>query len=341
MNSVIHHDPLSAPHLLVNRLSPSRSGTTSPCWLHRQLQLWRVTTDMPCSTVDQLNVPTMSGRKRKASEEPDHDRMSTSPSASPSVPSRALPSSSTHRSIKRTRTGNAVGRPLPLPRLLQTLSAEEMRQLLQNVCDQHPELQQEIVTKAPRPDINSTLAVLRQYEDDFREAFPLGNRPTSDYAYNRVRQHLVQLIDALRDFTPSYLPPQETQTGQSFAFLDAVTNMLHRLPDWDTYQHQRHKNDAYDELSKAWAAVIKEAAKRAGGFHMQLGGWDQKLLEHNQRSGGKFQEAVNELHTDLGFMQAGVGQPGVAGVSDERLNIRQQLFGGSFGQSLGVGPGRW
>ena len=218
-----------------------------------------------------------------------------------------------------------------------------MRQLLQNVCDQHPELQQEIVTKAPRPSIESTLSVLSKYEDDFREAFPLGNRPTSDYTYNRVRQHLLQLIDALRDFTPHFLPPQETQTALSFTYLDAVTNIIHRLPDWDTFQHQRYKNEAYDEIAKAWALVIREAAKRAGGFHLQFGGWDQKLVEHNQKSGGKMEEAVNELNAGFVFMQAGAGQPAVAGVSEERLNIRQQLFSGSFGQQqqLGVGPGRW
>ncbi|KAK3722695.1 Tethering factor for nuclear proteasome sts1 [Vermiconidia calcicola] len=308
-------DPLSAPHLLYNRLSPSR--------------------------LDPYNLQNMSGpRKRKASEEPDDERME---SPSPSVPNRTLPSSSTYRSIKRTRTGNATGRPLPLPRLLQTLSADEMRQLLQNVCDQHPELQQEIVTKAPRPSIESTLSVLSKYEDDFRAAFPLGNRPTSDYTYNRVRQHLLQLMDALRDFTPHFLPPQETQTALSFTYLDAVTNMIHRLPDWDTFQHQRYKNEAYDEIAKAWALVIREAAKRAGGFHLQFGGWDQKLVEHNQKSGGKMAEAVNELNAGLGFMQAGAAQPTVAGMSEERMNIRQQLFSGSFGQQqqLGVGPGRW
>lgn len=331
---------MSAPHLLVNNFSPSPPGT-SPAASSYRLETLRSCEDNQanhrCYLADPFNSQSMSGRKRKASEEPDNDRMSTSPS--PSVANRALPSSSTYRSIKRTRTGNAVGRPLPLPRLLQTLSGDELRQLVQNICDQHPELQREIVTKAPRPSIESALSVLSKYEDDFRAAFPLGNRPTSDYTYNRVRQHLVQLIEALKDFTPHFLPPQETQMAISFDYLDGATSMVHRLPDWDTYQHQRYKNDAYDELSKAWALVIREAAKRAGGFHLQLRGWDQKLREHNQRSGGKLEEALSELNTGLGFMQTGAGQSPVPGVSDERLNLRQQLFAGSYGQQLGVGPG--
>ncbi|KXT17032.1 hypothetical protein AC579_4354 [Pseudocercospora musae] len=308
---------LSAPHLLArSRFSPSR---------------------------DSFNTPPhnmSSSRKRKASEEPDNDRMSTSPSASPSIPGRALPHA---RSIKRTRTGAAQGRPLALPRLLETLSADQMRQLLQNVCDQHPELQHEIVTKAPRPSVESTLQVLSKYEDAFRQSFPLGNRPTSDYAYNRVRQHLSQLIDAVREYTPHFLPPHETQDGPSLAYLDSVTDMIHRLPDWDTFQYQRHKNEAYDEIAKAWALVIREAAKRAGGFHLQFGGWDRKLVEHNQRSGGKMEEAVNELKAALGFIQpASSTATTTPGISEERASIRQQLFGGTYGQpgpppQLGIG----
>lgn len=330
MNTVIPTDPLSAPHLLFNRLSPTRSG--------RKMLPFRAHTCHSADTrigVDPFSPHSMSGRKRKASEEPEHDRMSTSPSASPSISNRTLAGL---RGAKRTRTGSAGGRPLPLPRLLETLSADEMRRLLQNVCEQHPELHEEIVSKAPRPSIEATLSVLARYEEDFRKAFPLGNRPTSDYTYNRVRQHLVQLIDALREYTPHFLPPQETQTTLSLTYLDAATNVVHRLPDWDTYQHQRHKSDAYDEISKAWALVIQEAAKRAGGFHLQFGGWDQKLVEHNQKSGGRLDEAVNELRSALGFARTDTAPPGV---SDERLNIRQQLFSGSYGQELGVSSYRW
>lgn len=282
-----------------------------------------------------------SGRKRKASEEPDQDRMSTSPAASPSLANRPLPHAAASRSTKRTRTGNIVGRPLPLPRLLETLSAEQMRHLLQNVADQHPELRQEIVTTAPRPSIDSTLSVLRKYESDFREAFPLGNRPTSEYAYNRVRQHLLQLLDALRDYTPHFLPPQESQTITSLNYLDAVTQIIHRLPDWDNYQQQRQKNEAYDEISKAWALVIREAAKRAGGFHLQFGGWDRKLVEHDQKSGGRLEEAVTELKVALGFVQGGQEGQAPPGVSDERINIRQQLLSGAFGQNVGVSHMGW
>jgi protein Cut8 len=292
-----------------------------------------------------------SNRKRKASEEPsDNERMSTSPSVSPSISGRLLPHP-LHRNIKRTRTGTgAVGTPLALPRLLETLSADSMRELLQNICDRHPSLQSEIASMAPRPSVDSALTVLSRYEQSFREAFPLGNRHTSDYAYNRVRTHLLALIDAVREFTPHFLPPHETQDSLSLAYLDAVTHMIHRLPDWDTFQHRRHKNEAYDEIAQAWASVLRAAAKRAGGFHLSFGGWDQKLLDHSRSSAGKMEAAAQELKLAQGLhhhMAAGQGMntssssSADASVGDERASIRQQLFSGTYGHGLGVGQGRW
>ena len=352
MSTVIPNNPLAAPHLFQDpRLQPSRSGKPAPLPAHNHNHTlfagFGLCLNSKSNThaTDALQHNNMSGRKRKADDELDNESMSTSPS--PSIQNRGLPAHTTQRNIKRTRTHTSAGRPLPLPRLLQTLSADELRNLVQNICNERPDIRETIVTKAPRPSVDSTLSVLAKYEQDLRDAFPLGNRHTSDYAYNRVRQNLLQLIEALRDYTPYYLPPQETQTGLSLTYLDAVTNMIHRLPDWDTYQHQRHKNEAYDEIGRAWALVIREAAKTAGGFRLQLGNWDQKLVEHNQKSSGRMSEAVNELQAATGYMQSTAGAQAVSqqqplSAMDQRAAIRQQLLSGTYGvPELGVGHGQW
>lgn len=285
----------------------------------------------------------MSGRKRKERDDDPDERMSASPTASPSLSARPPPHAFNSRSIKRTRTAVAAGRPLDLPRLLETLSADDMRNLLQNICDQNPMIAHEVVTKAPRPSIESTLSVLQKYESAFKQAFPFGNRPSSDYTYNRVRQALLQLLEALKDFTPHFLPPNETQPTVSLAYLDAVTQMIHGIPDWDTFAHNRPKNEAYEELAQAWTLAIQEGAKRGGGFHLQYGGWDQKLLKHNEQSGGKLQDAVNEVQAGVGWgsTPSGPAQASSSSVTDERAAIRQQILSGTYGQDLSVGVGRW
>lgn len=276
----------------------------------------------------------MSGRKRKADDDGSDDRMSASPSTSTTELPRQPP-----RHMKRMRT-NISGRPLPLPRLLETLSADEMRNLLQSICQRHPDIGNEVVTTAPRPSIQSTLEVLAKYESAFQAAFPFGGRSSSDYAYNRVRQQLIELLDSLKDFTPHFLPPNEQQPATSLAFLDGATEIIHRLPNWDTYQHNRHKEEAYEEMAKAWAIVIREAAKKAGGIQLQYGGWDQKLAKHNDVSGGKMQEAVNELRGGLGWMGAEASTTPASGPEDA-MSIRQQLLSGNYGMGTSAGIGAW
>lgn len=281
----------------------------------------------------------MSSRKRKADDEGSggdgDERMSTSPSNSPAITPRALPRPST----KRMRT-NVTGRPLGLSRLLETLGEEDMRNILRSICDRHPEVGAEVVSTAPTPSVSSTLGVLNNYESNFRASFPFGGRSSSDYAYNRVRQALVELLEALKDFTPHFLPPNESQAATSLSYLDGATEIIHRLPDWDTFQHNRHKQDAYEEMAKAWASVIREAAKRAGGIQLQYGGWDQKLSKHNEVSGGKMQEAINELRGSLGWMGGETASPSSGGTADS-MSIRQQLLNGTFGMGAPVRVGPW
>jgi protein Cut8 len=278
----------------------------------------------------------MSGRKRKADDDggSSDDRMSASPSISVAELPRQPP-----RHMKRMRT-NLSGRALPLPRLLETLSADEMRNLLQSICQRHPDIGNEVVSTAPRPSIQSTLEVLSKYESAFIAAFPFGGRSSSDYAYNRVRQQLIELLESLKDFTPHFLPPNEQQPATSLAFLDGATDIIHRLPNWDTYQHNRHKEEAYEEMAKAWAIVIREAAKKAGGIQLQYGGWDQKIAKHNEVSGGKMLEAVNELRGGLGWMGTDAPTHPTSGPEDA-MSIRQQLLSGNYGMGTSAGIGAW
>lgn len=274
------------------------------------------------------------GRKRKAEDDNlhnDHDtRMSASPSHSP-------PSSRSSRTVKKVRP-NITGRPLSVPRLLETLDTDSLRSVLRSLCDQHPEMVAEVVNISPRPTVASALEVLGRYYSAFRSSFPLGSNPSSDYAYNRVRQRLADLLDALNDFTPQFLPPNELQTSTSLSFLDGATDIINRIPEWDSPQNNVNRDAAYEELSKAWALVIKEAARRGGGIQLRHGDWDHKIAKHNQASGGKLHDAVNELNSSLSWMTGDVSffRPGA-----DRSTVRSQLLNGTYGPGLPLKVGPW
>lgn len=272
----------------------------------------------------------MATRKRKADEDGLDESMSISPQASPAFAPRTIA-----RPAKKVRANEVAGRPITLPRLLETLDADSLRSVLQTICERHPEIGSEVVASAPRPSVLAAVDVLSKYQDKLREAFPFGGNAGSDYAYNRVKQQLTNLIDALTDFTPHYLPPNETSTNTSLTYLDSATKVIHDLPEWDSQSHKYHKDNAYDEISRAWALVITEASKRGGGFHLHSGEWDQKLQRHNNQSGGRMQVAVNSLGSNLGWM---------GGMGSGDNSIRAQLFNGTYGtggNTLPVQVGPW
>ncbi|AEO63504.1 uncharacterized protein THITE_2108869 [Thermothielavioides terrestris NRRL 8126] len=276
----------------------------------------------------------MTSRKRKADD--DHDEMSVSPVNSPATSSRQLA-----RPSKKVRGGSDIaGRHLSLPRLLETLDNAQLRTVLQKICERHADIGQEVVESAPRPSVASVLQVLGDYQEKLRAAVPFG-QSSSDYTYFRVKQPLAALVDAISDFTPQFLPPVEQQTNISLQYLDAATKVIHDLPEWESQQYRHHKDNAYDEISGAWALVITEAAKRGGGFALHTGGWDQRLAKHNQQSGGKLERAMGAMVTEVGWIGTGSNAPppppSSSGLSDPN-SILNQLINGTYGSPVRVGP---
>ncbi|KAJ9156338.1 Cut8-domain-containing protein [Pleurostoma richardsiae] len=271
---------------------------------------------------------SMSSRKRKNEDE---DEMSVSPQGSPSISTRQLA-----RPSKKIRsTTDVSGRPLSLPRLLETLDNSQLRTVLQTICERHRDIGQEVVNGAPRPSVGSALHVLEEYQEKLRAAFPYGES-SSDYTYYRVKQPLAALVDAISDFTPQFLPPVENQATVSLQYLDAATKIIHSLPDWDSHSYRHHKENAYDEIARAWALVITEAAKRGGGFILHTGGWDQALEKHNQQSQGRLEPAITAMASNVGWM----GSNPNAGPSNSsgQNSILDQLTNGTYGSPVRVGP---
>ncbi|KAK6069092.1 hypothetical protein SCUP234_10882 [Seiridium cupressi] len=270
-----------------------------------------------------------SNRKRKADDDVD---MSVSPSSSPAIQNRQLV-----RPSKKIRSNDIAGRPLPLPRLLETLDAASLRNVLQQICERQPEIGQEVVKSAPRPSVASAFQVLEEYQDKLRAAFPYGET-SSDYAYYRVKSPLVNLLDALADFTPQYLPPNEQQANISLQYLDGATKVIHGLPDWESQGYRHHKENAYDEISRAWALVINEAAKKGGGFVLHSGGWDQILTKHNQQSGGRLGSAMSAMATNVGWVGGGPNGSGAPASQQQQTSVLDDILSGAYGSPVRVGP---
>ncbi|KAI1737512.1 hypothetical protein F4680DRAFT_460336 [Xylaria scruposa] len=279
----------------------------------------------PTRSMSSFHNVSSSNRKRKADDE---DEMSVSPSSSPAVQSRQLV-----RPSKRPRASEPTGRPLTLPRLLETLDITQLRTVLQTICERQPEIGEEVVKGAPRPSVECVLQVLADYQNRLQAAFPYGGSG-SDYTYFRVKQPLVALLDAIADFMPQYLPPNEPQAAVSLNFLDGATKLIHHLPDWESHGYRYHKENAYDEISKAWALVITEASKKGAGFVLHSDGWDRTLAKHDQQSGGRLQTAMSAMASNVGWVG---GSPNGGGASSSSASILDQLMAGNYNSSVPVG----
>lgn len=317
------------------RLSPTRSSS------HLQFHDGGFPNMQPVSSTTPSN-----SRKRKASPSSEDDEMSTSPR-----PANARLPPQQAASRKRARP-NLTGRPLSVDRLLETLDRDSLRSVLRILSDRSPQLRDEILHIAPRPSVTSTLEVLRDYLQKLLSAFPLGPNPRSDYSYDRVRPQWNELLNALTDFTPHFLPPNEAQSSTSLTYLDGVTQIIHEMPEWDTAQYNLAKQEAYESISRAWATVIKEAAKRGGGIQLQYSGWEEKMRTHNQKSGGLMQDAYDELGDALGWLRPQAAPSGQSSQSfQSRQDVRNQLLSGTYGMdqpqqqqplmNMRTGNGHW
>lgn len=78
-------------------------------------------------------------------------------------------------------------------------------------------------------------------------------------------------------------------------------------------------------------------------MQLQYGGWDQKILKHNQEANGKLQEAVDELNASIGWMssQPSAQQRNSRGGGDDLSSVRHELLSGTYGSNLPVQVGPW
>ena len=278
------------------------------------------------NSIQESPLHSMANRKRKAEEDGDGDE-SMSAGNSPRESQRVLA-----RPTKKVRPTEVTGRSLTLPRLLETLDTHQLRSVLERICERHPDIGHEVVTGAPRPTPSAVLDVLLGYQAKFQESIPYGES-SPEYTYYRVKDALIEMVDAIADFTTQFLPPVETQPVKSLQFLDGATKIIHDLPDWEPQGYRYHKENAYEEISKAWALVINEAGKRASGFNLHSGGWDQTLARHNEQSGGRLPAAINAMTSSVGWMASSHDAD-----ASEQNSILDQLISGTFGPAVRVGP---
>lgn len=192
------------------------------------------------------------------------------------------------------------GRSFPISRLLEHLDAPILRNIIQTLVDRHPTLSLEVAGLLSLPDLSSVISILNGIEEQLQLSFPYGGDSKGDYAYNRVRPVLQRFMDALVEYTHIFLPPYEMNKSLTLTFLDHISSMLHRLPEWNNPTHNYYKEELYDIISNAWISTIFNMSKE-GYDGINGDEWIAKLIKHNEISGGRFKAVIDIARNELAW----------------------------------------
>ncbi|ORZ09167.1 Cut8 six-helix bundle-domain-containing protein [Absidia repens] len=200
---------------------------------------------------------------------------------------------------KRNKTGITKRTPLNLK--LATMDKDKLLQVLASLLETQPDLKHDIMTYIPAPTIPSALAVLNDIEKKFHASFPYNkNGPRRDhYTFSRVRESLLDLIDTITQYSHHFVSASIFPTT-CFSYLDQVTYFAHRLPTWDTDQHNQPRLDLYNDLALFWKQAIQlTSAKisKESSFHSDtIALWARNLAHHNTLANGLLDEAIYEFN---------------------------------------------
>lgn len=200
---------------------------------------------------------------------------------------------------------------VPLMRRLETMSKEQLQTLVADLAKNDPSMHDIIEQHVPQLSIASCKDTIARLETEFHQQFPLGNDPTSDYAYCRVRPAYMTLLSSLADFIPYFLPQPDHHVFpmDSLEFLDFCTRVVHRIPQFQSAPDNYPKETCYIDLCDAWIMSLQMSLDRVGYWGFVNSGWLKKIDEHDKESEGKFARVVASLHRMLQMREAQLYKP--------------------------------
>ncbi|KND01859.1 uncharacterized protein SPPG_03649 [Spizellomyces punctatus DAOM BR117] len=208
--------------------------------------------------------------------------------------------------------------PLPVERLLSSLTKDQLVGIISSLIQKHPVLQSEVSELVPRPTLASVAALLNQAEKSLVEAFPYSKLgpERSDYAFNRVRPQLQEVLQLIMHYLDHFVRSDSYPSSMhhdypatAFGYLHLATALTHRLPVWQNDIHNEEtKGQLYARLGNGWRAAVTEVGKfvKEGKVYgaAAVGEWARNLHQHSAEVKGAygFGEAFEEFKSHLGWL---------------------------------------
>lgn len=219
--------------------------------------------------------------------------MSTSPQPAP-------------RTLKRPRQATVPQkRPLPISRVLDNLDKPGLVTLLSTLIARHPDLTPEVQSLVPKLTPQNALTTITKLEGSFHASFPYGGDKGGEYAYSRIHNVYNALLAAIADYTGHFLPPTTISPPELLSFLDAITNLIHRIPLFHNPIHNIARETAFTDIACAWELAIRYFLETNGSFAFSMGGWMERLSGHADKEQA-LRRVVDGIRGEVGWMRNGL-----------------------------------
>ncbi|KAI8375475.1 Cut8 six-helix bundle-domain-containing protein [Blakeslea trispora] len=190
--------------------------------------------------------------------------------------------------------------------LLETLDKEALIRLIDSLVKTQSIVQRDIMNYIPAPTIHSAMSVLSDLEKKFIQSFPFKKHGPGrdDYTYSRVQEALTDLVDTMTQYA-NHFTSSQIFPSNSFTFLDHVTHMAHRLPNWENEDNNQLKKELYQDLNSFWKTAILTTASKLSTHQYNpdaVREWAKQLAEHHRYTGNHyFTDSVVEFTRQLGY----------------------------------------
>ncbi|SCV04362.1 LAME_0H17832g1_1 [Lachancea meyersii CBS 8951] len=211
---------------------------------------------------------------------------------------------------RKTAICGIQGQPLPLARAVELMDRNVLQSTLLELVKLHPEIQSTIMAlQPPSRTVDQYVTVLRsKLEQIFRNLpysklrdFSLNDESAglSDYAFVRVKPHILEFLNCLVDCVLESIPPQSQSALHSLRVLDAATELLSQVPRFVTASNNYYKNVCYEQIAEIWCTVVRQVTQDISFTTSTsgIGDWLQVLQKHNDNAHGRLQKPLQLLQT--------------------------------------------
>lgn len=209
-------------------------------------------------------------------------------------------------SRKKIKTEKILGQQLPVPRLIEVLDQKGLQNLVAELLNIHPEIENTIHNISKQPTLQDSINLLQEKFQQIRKNLPYKYDIESDYSYLRVKPDILEFLNCTSDFILNFVPPIENNIFNSLNFLKFITEILNDLPKFTSSEFNYIISTAYEQIANTWliCLTIKEENTNIESLTNLIKIVEQldlltKLNQFNHQSNGKFIHVLQYLQSQI------------------------------------------